>query len=228
LYARLFSVYLFTLLITAACTKGIGRLDGDGDATPEFQYTFEPVENVSCQEPFLVSTSPPHSFDRIFPSRSVKTDVLDILGEPDDEEEWDGISYWIYELENDNGSYTVGWRGDDLFYRSEPRQRLDEIVARYGVPTEIYWRLPLFYYDESTPRTYLLYREQGTLFIVEDQIVEFATDTQFDESYVIAPDQYQRFLASRGIFNEKWAEYEEYIEVKWPCRDAVTRPPTSE
>jgi hypothetical protein len=214
-YTKLIVIMIvcFTVMfLLTACT-------GETSDTITPEWNFLGVESVSCDEPFLLEPTT-HPFDGITPGQSTSEDVLNLLASPTEQRETNSILTWLYELPEGPSPLSVYFRDDKVVRRNEPRARLGEIVAHYGVPTQIYWELPRFYFDESIPRTYLLYPEQGAFFVQEEQIVNFASDTIFRLSFIVASDEFDNLLVQMGHVLKE-SDYEEYVQLEWPC--PVTR-----
>jgi hypothetical protein len=215
-------------MTTSSCTKRIAIIivcstvtflltacigESSDNATQE--WNFLGVESVSCGEPFLIEPMF-HPFDEIIPGQSTAEEVSDLLGLPFEEKELNNTPIWLYQMPEGPSPLSIYFRDDTVVRRNEPRARLGEIVAHYGVPTQIYWELPRFYFDESIPRTYLLYPEQGAFFVQEEQIVNFASDTIFRLSFIVAPDEFDNLLVQMGHVLKE-SDYEEYVQLEWPC-----------
>lgn len=203
------------VLFATACKESNKRDISSGlqpGASPQ-SSNFQPSESTTCIKPFLVEPNARHTLDSIVPGESVEADVLTLLGSPNEKQEWGGISYWLYTSQNFN--FTIRFIDKYVVSRDDPRRRLGEIVFRYGIPNQIYWRLPIVDYDESIPRTYLLYPEYGALFIAEEQVIEFSSSTLFRESFIVKPSEFENLLDEQGVLGE--IEYDRYIQIRWPC-----------
>lgn len=167
------------------------------------------AEDVQCEESTISPVDRVYEGDQIVPGQSTKVDVLALLGEPyeisaDGTEDW-----WLYR------SITVMFRtgGNVVTARRDPRHRLNEIVAKYGVPAQLVWQLPNFTGPHAISRTCLLYPQQGVFFVTEHKLTIFANDTFLNSSRVVEPSQFEEALRRNGLFHQDRTLY----TIDWPC-----------
>lgn len=204
-------------------TKEANTESGIVDIHATSIHTEEPAPNAStlndetlieCDDNIIWDVNTYYSLDEIIPGKSTKEEVLELLGIPNKEIEWEGKVTWLYKSqEYDN---RISFVGEQVIGRDDPRLRLDEIVTYYGVPDQILLRLPKIDYHGSIPRTYLLYPEEGAMFVEERQITELTVNTLFRDSFIVEPSQFDNFLIEFGILVEN--EIDEYQTIDWPCR----------
>jgi hypothetical protein len=204
-------------------TKEANAESGIVDIHATSIHTEEPAANTStlnnetlieCDDNIIWDANTSYPLDRIIPGKSTKEEVLALLGAPSEETEWEGKVTWLYKSQEYDSR--IRFVDEQVVGRDDPRLRLDEIVTHYGVPDQLLWRLPKIDYHGSIPRTYLLYPEEGAMFVEERQITELTANTLFRDSFIVEPSQFDNFLIEFGILVEN--EIDEYQTIDWPCQ----------
>ncbi|MFZ0544133.1 MAG: hypothetical protein WAM60_01755 [Candidatus Promineifilaceae bacterium] len=115
------------------------------------------------------------------------------------------------------------WRGsiDDVYLvfsnglleaKSDPRTKLGEIVAHYGLPEKVLWKIPTELNDHPIDETFLLYPEHNAVFWESKKITRFIPNTEFRYSEFSIEEIY---LGHTSSFETD--QFDQYIESVWPC-----------
>lgn len=197
-----------TLLLPTIPSTSTANVDSAPPPT-ELPFIYS-IDMIECNLQSSIS-SQNYALDQIILKQSTQEDVRELLGEPEDTTVNQELTTWWWFGEN----YAwVTFRNEIAVRRAEPRFLLGEVVAHYGVPSEVVWRIPIVASDEIWFSTFLLYPEQGILFEKENQVVQFSSDTSFPEGVIMFPSEFDDYLKEKQILTSPYFKYEVF---PWPC-----------
>jgi hypothetical protein len=152
-----------------------------------------------------------YPLDQIVLGQTTQAEILALLGPPSEEVFWARQTKWWYQPYQ---SWVV-FQDEVVVEYSDPRRSLGEILAKYGPPNQIIWKLPKFDYHGAMELTYLLYPQEGVLFEADRQVLTFGLNTPFYASDVVEPSRFDSRIAEQEILIQ--TEWDWSVEVKWPC-----------
>lgn len=167
---------------------------------------------AECGLPAIKATPWSSPLDRIVPGQTSQADVLALLGPQTEKVLWKGNQKWWYESHD-------GWvvlRDGVVTRRTEPRELLSEIVAKYGAADQVIWVLPKFHYHEAQESTYLLNGAHGLLCTGIGRMIWLTPDDFFFCDMVI-PDDLCSSVDDHGILVD--TEWDWSVAVGWPCTE---------
>ena len=197
-----------TITVTSLlATKPTTIIPSHGEANFPVAHT---IDEIRCDLQLLTSPSG-YTLDQIVLGQSVQEDVQTLLGEPEDQTEYQKlITWWWFEA-----SYAwVTFDNGLAIRREEPRFLLGDIIAHYGAPTQVVWEIPAVDSSELWFSTILLYPEQGVIFTDESQTIFFSSESSFPSGIVLLPSEFDKYLLEYQIVT---SPYYEYVTFPWPC-----------
>lgn len=222
------TLWVFALVILGGCTptsEPIAYLTPNimSQMTPQPTFTtpenilsptldlplIHTVDEITCElQP--ISSPQNYELDQIVAGESTEEEVKTLLGEPKQQFVEQG---WTWLQFGENYAW-VAFQNGFVVQKTEPRFRLDEIVAYYGVPIQVVWRIPAVNSHDIWFSTFLLYPEQGVLFERENQIIQFSSKVSFPFGVVTLPSEFNDYLSNYQILTSPSFIYEIF---PWPC-----------